>query len=150
VVEVSIQAFPARCGVAFGSMSELRTTPLGKLAIFAPGKIIAYAIRCRPWQALYLFRTTATEDSATHLKGVSEPVNLLYVANARRTVDKTLTALRGLRGRIGDSGIDALPDLYWLRLVDHIERRGRQILSHSRSPVACLSPSANSIPARNS
>jgi hypothetical protein len=131
VVAVSIQAFPARCSVAFGSMSELRTTPPGKLAIFSPGKIVAYAIKCPPWQALYLFRTTGTEDSATHLKGVSEPVNLLYVANTRRTVDKTLTALRGLRGRIGESGIDALPDIYWLRLADYIDRRGRQILSHA-------------------
>jgi hypothetical protein len=131
VVAVSIEVFPARCSVAFGSISELRSIPPGKLAIFAPGKIVAYAIRCPPWQALYLFRTTATEDSATHLKGVSEPVNLLYVANTRRTVDKTLTALRGLRGRIGESSIDALPDIYWLRLADHIERRGRHILSHA-------------------
>ena len=102
MVAVSIQAYPARCSVAFGSISELRTAPPGKLAIFAPGKIVAYAVKCAPWQALYLFRTTATEDSATHLKGVSEPVNLLYVANTRRTVDKTLTALRGLRARIGE------------------------------------------------
>lgn len=131
MVAVSIQAFPARCTVAFGSISELRTVPPDKLAIFAPGKIVAYAVKCAPWQALYLFRTTATKDSASHLKGVSEPVNLLYVANTRRTVDKTLTALRGLRARIGDSGIDALPDIYWLRLVDHIERRGRHILSHA-------------------
>ncbi|HZL18813.1 MAG TPA: hypothetical protein VFG23_13810 [Polyangia bacterium] len=89
-----------------------------------------------PWQALYLFRTTATEDSATYLKGVSAPVNLLYVANTRRTADKTLTALRGLRAQIGESGIDALPDIYWLRLVDHIERRGRQILSHATQLLA--------------
>lgn len=131
MVAVSIQAYPARCSVAFGSISELRTIPPDKLAIFAPGKIVAYAVKCAPWQALYLFRTTATEDSATHLKGVSEPVNLLYVANTRRTADKTLTALRGLRACIGEAGIDALPDIYWLRLVDHIERRGRQILSHA-------------------
>ena len=131
MVAVSIQAFPARCSVAFGSVSELRSVPPDKLALFPPGKIVAYSIKCAPWQALYLFRTTATEDSATHLKGVSEPVNLLYVANTRRTVDKTLTALRGLRGQIGESGIDALPDIYWLRLVDYIERRGRHILSHA-------------------
>ena len=131
MVEVSLQSFPARCSVAFGSISELRTTPPRKLAIFAPGKLVAYTVKCPPWQALYLFRTTATEDSATHLKGVSEPVNLLYVANTRRTVDKTLTALRGLRVCIGEPGIDALPDIYWLRLVDYIERRSRRILSHA-------------------
>ncbi|HZL19144.1 MAG TPA: tyrosine-type recombinase/integrase [Polyangia bacterium] len=102
MVAVRIQTFPARCSVAFGSISELRSTPPAELAIFAPDKIVAYAVKCSPWQALYLFRTTATEDSAAHLKGVSAPVNLLYVANTGRTVDKTLSALRGLRQRWED------------------------------------------------
>jgi hypothetical protein len=131
VVAVCIQTFPARCSVAFGSISELRSNPPGKLAIFAPDKIVAYAVKCSPWQALYLFRTTADAETATNLKGVSAPVNLLYVANTGRTVDKTLSALRGLRHRIGEPGIDALPDIFWLRLVDFIERRGQPILHHA-------------------
>jgi hypothetical protein len=44
--------------------------------------------------------------------------------------------LRGLRAQIGESGIDALPDIYWLSLVDHIERRGRQIFSHATQLLA--------------
>jgi hypothetical protein len=63
----------ARRSVTFGSISELRTTPPGKLAIFAPGKVVAYAIKCPPLQALYLFRTTGTEGGATDLKGPPRP-----------------------------------------------------------------------------
>jgi len=131
MVAVRIQTAPARCSVAFGSFFELQSVARGKLAIFAPDKIVAYAVKCAPWQALYLFRTSADAETATTLRGVSAPVNLLYVANTRRTVGKTLSALYGLRRRIGDTGIDALPDIYWLRLVDFIERPGQQILYHA-------------------
>jgi hypothetical protein len=37
-------------------------------------------------------------------------VDLLYVANARRRVDKTMVALRYLKGEIGEAAIDALPE----------------------------------------
>jgi hypothetical protein len=131
VVTVRLQTAPARCSVAFGAVTEVQTAERGQLAIFAPDKVVAYAVRCSPWQALYLFRTSATAETATRLKGVSAPVNLLYVATTRRTVGKTLSALHGLRRRIGDRGIDELPDLFWLRLADFIERRGQKILCYA-------------------
>jgi hypothetical protein len=128
VTAVRIQTTPARCSVVFGSPSELQATSTGKLAIFGPEKIVAYFAQRSPWQALYLFRTSPPPGSATCIRGVSEPVSLLYVAQTRRTVDKTNAALHVLKRRIGEGGIDALPEIFWLRLADFIERRGQKIL----------------------
>jgi hypothetical protein len=129
VTAVRLQGAPARCSIAFGSFVDFESTDRGKLALFGPRKIVAYAVKYSPCQALYLFRTPpTTAETGTRLRGVSTPVNLLYVATTRRTADKTLAALKELRRRVGDPGIDALPDIFWLRLSDFIDRRGQKIL----------------------
>ena len=114
--------------VAFGSPAELRNRRHGKVALFGPNKIVAYVARHPPVQALYLFRTTPANDAGVRLRNVSHPVDLLYVASTYRTVRKATLALAAISDRIGAAAVDALPDLFWLRLADVIERRGRQVV----------------------
>jgi hypothetical protein len=44
-----------------------------------------------------------------------------------------MAALRFLKGEIGEAAIDTLPDIFWLRLADCIERRGGEIVYYVRS-----------------
>lgn len=127
---VRLQTLPIRLNLAFGAPSEVRPAKRGKLALFPPDSVVGYVVRSPPWQALYLFRTSPAAGAATRLRGVSNPVNLLYIAQTRRTVDKTTVALNVLRQRIGFPGIDALPDLFWLQLADFIERHGQRVAYH--------------------
>jgi hypothetical protein len=130
VTAVRLQSAPTRLSVTFGAPAELRAGPGCKLALFGPNKVVAYLARHPPSRALYLFRTSPRPGAATHLRNVSEPVTLLYVAQTWRAFEKTTTALNVLKRRIGDDGIDALPDLFWYQLADFIERRGQQIVLH--------------------
>jgi hypothetical protein len=114
--------------VAFGAPAKLRNSRHGKLALFGPNKIVAYVARHPPVQALYLFRTSPANDVGVRLRNVSHPVDLLYVASTYRTVRKVTLALDAIADRIGAAGLDALPDVFWLRLADVIERRGRQVI----------------------
>jgi hypothetical protein len=125
---VRLQTSPLALTVAFGSPAALLEDQRGKLALFGPHHVVAYLARHPPHRALYLFRTGPANDVATPLRHVSEPVNLLYVARTRRTVDKATTALNTLQRRLGVAGVDALPDLFWHQLADFIERRGGKIV----------------------
>jgi hypothetical protein len=124
---VRLQTAPVVLTVAFGAPAALRDDHLGQVAVFAPNKVVAYLARHPPYRALYLFRTAPAND-ATQLRYVSEPVNLLYVATTRRTVDKATVALNALQRRLGAAAVDALPDLFWHQLADFIERRGSKIV----------------------
>jgi hypothetical protein len=130
VTAVRLQTTPTLLSVAFGAPSELRSAIRGNLALFPPNRVVGYFVRHPPWQALYLFRTSPAPAAATRLRGVSKPVNLLYIAQTRRTVDKTTVALNVLKQRIGLDGVDALPDLFWFQLADFIERRGQKIVCY--------------------
>jgi hypothetical protein len=130
---VHLRTKPAVCTVSFGTYSEVRVTERARFAIFGPRKIVAYLVQVAPYRALYVFRTTPPTGTAERLRGVSAPVDLLYVANTRRTADKTMAALRFLKEEIGEAAIDALPDIFWLRLADSIERRGGEIVYYVRS-----------------
>ena len=125
---VRLQTAPVALTVAFGSPTALHDDQLGKTAVFGPNKVVAYLARHPPYRALYLFRTAPPTDAATQLRYVSEPVNLLYVATTRRTVDKATVALNALQRRLGGAAVDALPDLFWHQLADFIERRGSKIV----------------------
>jgi hypothetical protein len=125
---VRLQAAPTRLSVAFGAPSEVRSGKRGTLALFPPNRVVGYFVRHPPSQALYLFRTSPAPAAATRLRGVSKPINLLYIAQTRRTVDKTTVALNLLKQHIGLHGVDALPDLFWFQLADFIERRGQRIV----------------------
>jgi hypothetical protein len=130
VTAVRLQTSPVRLSVTFGAPAELRADRGCKLALFGPNKVVAYLARHPPSRALYLFRTTPQPGTATHLRNVSQPVTLLYIAHTWRAFDKTTVALNVLKRRIGFAGIDALPDLFWYQLADFIERRGQQIVLH--------------------
>jgi hypothetical protein len=125
---VRLQAGPTLLSVAFGAPAELQNIPKAKLALFGPRRIVAYLARNRPAQALYLFRTTPANDFGVRLRHVSHPVDLFYVARTHRTIDKTTIALQAIAARRGDAGVDELPDIFWLRLADFIERRGWRIV----------------------
>jgi hypothetical protein len=105
-------------------------------------------VQVAPYRALYLFRTTPPPDTAQRLRGVSAPVDLLYVADTRRRVDKTMAALRFLKGEIGEAAIDTLPDIFWLRLADSIDRhrRGNRLLR--QIPARLQRPARPQGPAR--
>ena len=133
---VRLQAGPTLLSVAFGAPTELRTSRHGKVALFGPKKIVAYVARHPPVQALYLFRTTPANDAGVRLRNVSHPVDLLYVASTYRTVRKATLALAAISDRIGPAGVDALPDLFWLRLADVIERRGRHVVYYVTNMLA--------------
>lgn len=125
-----LQTAPTRLNVTFGVPAELRVERGCKLALFGPNKVVAYLARHPPARALYLFRTSPRPGTATHLRNVSKPVTLFYIAHTSRTFHKTTAALNVLQQRIGFAAIDALPDLFWYQLADLIERRGLQIVDH--------------------
>ena len=125
---VRLQAGPTVLRVAFGDPAEMQDTPEAKLALFGPRKVVAYVARHRPAQALYLFRTAPANDVGVQLRHVSRPVDLFYVAHTHRTIEKATTALRAIARRRGADGVDKLPDVFWLRLADFIERRGWRIV----------------------
>jgi hypothetical protein len=125
---VRLQAAPVALSLAFGSPAALLADHRGQLAVFGAKKLVGYLARHPPYRALYIFRTSPANDVATSLRYVSEPVNLLYVATTRRKVDKATAALNALQRRLGDGGVDDLPDLFWHQLADFIERRGSKIV----------------------
>ena len=99
-----------------------------KLAVFPPHKVVAYLAHHPPARALYVFKTSPTPATAVRLRYVSEPVDLLYVASTRRAADKATVALHVIERRIGSDGMSALPNLFWYRLADVVERRGRRVM----------------------
>jgi hypothetical protein len=82
----------------------------------------------RPISAQLGIRTSPANDAGVRLRNVSHRVDLLYVASTYRTVRKATLALDAIADRIGAAGVDALPDVFWLRLADVIERRGRRVI----------------------
>jgi hypothetical protein len=127
---VLLQTTPTELSVAYGTPDDERDAQGRRQALYRPGRLVAYLARNPPTQALYLFKTAGDPGGTDRLRHVSHPVRLLYVANTSRTAGKAATALRVLRKRIGDAGIDALPDIFWLRLADFIERRGKKIAGY--------------------
>jgi hypothetical protein len=125
---VRLQAGPTLLSVAFGAPAELQDIPKAKLALFGPRQVVAYLARNRPAQALYLFRTAPANDVGIRLRHVSRPVDLFYVAHTHRTIEKATIALQAIVARRGAAGVDELPDIFWLRLADFIERRGWRIV----------------------
>ncbi len=124
---VRLQETPTELSVVFGTPDTLQETPGSSDAFYRHGRVVAYLARHAPAQALYIFKTTEQPRASNRLRHVSRPVKLLYVASARRTATKAITAINVLRKRLGDAGIDALPDVFWLRLADFVERRGKRI-----------------------
>ena len=51
----------------------------------------------------------------------------------RRTASKATIALNLLKKRLGNAGVDTLPDLFWFQLGDFIERRGKRIAGYVTS-----------------
>jgi hypothetical protein len=131
MTDVLLQTAPTELSVAFGTPDAVREGQGHSHAVYRQGRVVAYMARHAPAQALYLFKTASPSRASTRLRHVSHPVKLLYVANTRRTATKALTALNVLRKRLGDAGVDALPDVFWLRLTDFIERRGKRIAGHA-------------------
>lgn len=125
---VRLQAGPTVLSVAFGAPAALQDAPRAKLALFGPRMVVAYLARHRPAQALYLFRTAPANGFGVRLRHVSQPVDLFYVAHTHRTVEKATIALQAIATRRGPAGVDELPDVFWLRLADFIERRGWRIV----------------------
>ena len=115
---------------AFGTPDALREAEGRTHALYSHGRVVAYLARQERAQALYVFKTAIQPRASDRLRHVSQPVRLLYVANTRRTTSKTTVALNVLKKRLGDAGVDALPDIFWLRLADFIERRGKRIAGY--------------------
>lgn len=133
MTSVLLQAAPTELTVAYGKPDAIEDTRGRSLAFYRPGRLVAYLARHPPSQALYLFRTAASRRGCNPLRHVSEPVRLLYVARTRRTAKKTTAALNILKRRLGDAGVDALPELFWLQLGDFVERRGLRIAGYVAS-----------------
>jgi hypothetical protein len=124
---VLLRAGPTELIVTFGEPDAIQHAQGRSLALYRPGRLVAYLARHAPSQALYIFRTDASRRAPNRLRHVSQPVRLLYVANTRRTASKATTALNLLQKRLGAAGVDTLPDLFWFQLGDFIERRGKRI-----------------------
>ncbi len=130
MTRVRLEATPTQLSVVFGTPDALHEVQGSTQGFYRHGRVVAYVARHSPALALYLFKTAEPPRVSNRLRHVSHPVNLLYVANTRRTVTKAITAINVLRKRLGDGGVDALPDVFWLRLADCVERRGKRIAGH--------------------
>ena len=127
VTTVLLAPAPIDLSLPFGPPDATSDEAGRALALFGPGRVVAYLARQPPVRALYLFKTGTQSSAPNRLRHVSRPVKLLYVAATRRTATKATTALKVLRKQVGDEGVDGLPNLFWLPLADFIERRGRSI-----------------------
>lgn len=105
-----------------GEPVEISQGVRGPIAIFPPGRLVAYLLERPRHVRLFLFRTCL--DRATHLSeipGVHPAVNLLLVARRRPTVKKVSKVFGLLTKHSGD--IDELSDRFWLRVAGVISRR---------------------------
>jgi hypothetical protein len=116
------------CSIAFGQMATLGSQQRPSRALFRPGQVVAYLVEQAPRRALYLFRVGAGAGATTRLPGVSSRVTLFAVARTARTVAKARTVLRYLARRRGAGGVDTLPEGFWLRVADLIDRRRYDIV----------------------
>jgi hypothetical protein len=119
-----------RLSVAFGNPLALEPRERPRRALFQHHQVVGYLVEWPPRRALYLFRIVSLAESTTSLSGVSDPVALLAVARTTRTIAKTRAALRYVARRTSAPAVDDLPDGFWLRLADFIDRRGYEIVPH--------------------
>jgi hypothetical protein len=95
----------------------------GTIALFPPGRIVAYAVADPTGVAILVFRTLAArEETQVLVAGVRPHVRLLVAAQAARQTARLREALRVVSDRVD---VDALDDDFFLRLASCLRRRTR-------------------------
>jgi hypothetical protein len=104
-----------RAELLFGTPRDLREGTLGPVARFESGQVVAYQIRSRRRQRLFVFRTLAVDDAfAVAVLGVRPHVQLLLEL---RTAGR-IRLVRSLFAYLARTGWDpsALPDAFYTRV----------------------------------
>src|SRR4051812_40199384 len=76
VTRVFLQTAPTELSIAFGAPDALEEADGQTMALFRPGRLVAYLARHEPTQALYIFKTTSKARGSNRLRHVSQPVKL--------------------------------------------------------------------------
>ena len=108
--------------LVYGQPSEFVTASLGPVAVFGSGVVVAYLLRYRRRQRLFVFRTLDVDDAmAASVPGVSPRVQLLM---ALRTAGRVRLARR-LFAYVVRLGRDpsALPDAVYVHVAAVLEGR---------------------------
>ena len=104
-----------RCDLIFGQPREVVIGKLGRIALFAPGALVAYRLRSRRRVRLYIFRSLGVRDPlAAEVPGVWPQVQLLvHLCSAGR-----VRLARSLFGCLTQAGIEParVPDDFYLRM----------------------------------
>ena len=119
-----------RCELVAGDAHAMLESRRGAVALFAPGAVVAYAVRVtRP--RVFVFRTSPAPGRATKLPGVFPDVHLLLALESARVVRrcKRFFALLA-RQKLDPSH---LPDDFYLRLDRLL--RGRSPLVTAARPL---------------
>lgn len=96
--------------------------------LLPPDRLAGYLVTRDRARALFFFRTGSGPLATTVISGVHPKVRLLFVASTARSVIKATNSLRHL-ARVEALDVDSLPDGFWLRLADFVQRpRPRHIL----------------------
>jgi hypothetical protein len=104
-----------RCDLLHGAPLEILAGELGPVALFAPGDLVAYRLRCRRRTRLYVFRTLDTGDRyAATVPGVRPRVQLLFELRSAGRV----RLARGLFAYLTRTGREPslLSDAFYLRV----------------------------------
>jgi hypothetical protein len=104
-----------RCDLVYGEPHELVAGELGRIALFGPGELVAYRLRRRRQQRIFVFRTLATNDPlATSVPGVRPGVLLLLALRATGHVRRARSLFAYLRSNLIEPA--KLPDAFFARV----------------------------------
>jgi hypothetical protein len=129
-----------RCDLVYGEPQELVDGELGRIALFGSGELVAYRLRRRRQQRIFVFRTLAASDPlAAAVPGVRPRVQLLLTLHSagRVRLARRLFAYLAKTGREPS----ALPDTFYLRVGVALAGRlpARRILPSLLSPYLAQS-----------
>jgi hypothetical protein len=104
-----------RCDLVYGTPREVLDGALGRIALFDPGALVAYRLRCERRSRLFVFRTLSTvRRAATVVPGVRPGVQLLLELRSAGRVRLAAKLFAHLEKR-GRSAAD-LPDGFYIRV----------------------------------
>ena len=119
------------CRIVHGAPTAVVTGPRGPIALFAPGRLVAYSVRRETTSRLYVFRTGPLPGGAgAAIAGVQPGVKLLLATHSKAAIVRVGNLLAWLARNKHDP--DSLSDGFWLRTAGaiggHLRPRARRLV----------------------
>lgn len=109
---------PTTAQLLAGNALRIASGPRGDIAVFPPGRLVAYLIESQRRVRLYVLRTgpeLSSDPDLVSVPGIYPEVPVLLVARTRTAVKKVSNLFAMLPTTVGD--VELLSDRFWLRLA---------------------------------